>query len=252
MKHLFRSDGSTCTKVFYGFHCWLGITVPYPICMETDVNSRDFELFFDGGICPHPDAGWACYFGWVIKQGGVVRMTGSGFERSEINVGSCGVELEAVTRGLRDASKLGIRRLHVYGDSQTVIECLNGNSERHSDIMLNGCEQVHREASLIGDVTFGWIPREQNAQADKLGRLAYQHSHDSKRRSSLIRQVNDLYDHLFKNTLTKEVRRQWHKQLTGKAALSQMSLDEVVRVMSATNEFVAGALAEHSGSSAAA
>lgn len=206
-------------------------------------NAKGYELFFDGGICPHPNGGYACYYGWIVKQDGEIKLTGSGYEKKDSNVGSCGVELEAVSRGIRDAAKLGAVQLNVFGDSQTVIECINGQSVCHSEIMAQGCEQIQAGAEQFEQISFNWIPREQNAHADQLGRVAYKHSAEMKQRDSLIRQMNDLYERVFKNTLSKETRQQWHKNLTGKSALSQMSFKEIAGVMAATHEFVTGTVA---------
>lgn len=205
-------------------------------------GNKAFELFFDGGICVHPDGGYSCYYGWVILQNGKVKLTGNGYEHKQDNVGSCGVELEAAARGMRDAIKLGAEQLEVFGDSLTVIECINGLSVRHSDIMSQGCENLLGMATRFKQVVFQWIPREKNALADRAGRMAYKNDHETLRRYSLIRQANDLYRHLFKNTLTVEVRKQWHLSLTGKASLTQMTAQEIKRVMAATEEFVAGVM----------
>lgn len=207
-------------------------------------DEKGYELFFDGGICPHPDGGFACYYGWVVKKDGEVKLTGSGFEKKESNVGSCGVELEAVCRGLRDAAKAGAKQLRVFGDSQTVIECLNGQSECHSDIMAQGCEQVKSTVDRFENISFNWIPREQNEHADQLGRMAYKHSADMRRRNTLIRQANDLYTRYFQNTLSRKTRKEWQQSLTGKSELTQMSMKEIASVMTATQQFVAEAFAQ--------
>lgn len=200
-------------------------------------NSNAYELFFDGGIRRHPDGGYCCYYGWVIKQDGEVKLTGNGYERNAANLGSSGVELEAAARGLRDAAKLGATHLSVFGDSLTVIDCINGQNT-HSELMTRGCDHLRGLAAGFEQVTFNWVPREQNALADHLGRLAFRADHETKQRHSLVKQVNDLYQFFFKNTLTKDVRAQWHLSLTGKASLTDMTTQEISRVMSATYDFV--------------
>lgn len=81
-------------------------------------------------------------------------------------------EYTAVIRGLERARTMGARRVRCLMDSQLVVRQLNGSYRvKHAD-MLPLYRRVLELIQAFEDVTFAHVPREQNAEADRLANLA--------------------------------------------------------------------------------
>ena len=77
-------------------------------------------------------------------------------------------EYQALVAGLQMALDHGVRRLTVFADSELVVQQLNGQY-RVKDAVLRGFhDQARRLLHEIPDVEVRHIPREQNAEADRL------------------------------------------------------------------------------------
>jgi broad specificity phosphatase PhoE/ribonuclease HI len=81
-------------------------------------------------------------------------------------------EYRGLIAGLQAARGLGARRVSVRMDSKLVIEQMSGRWQvKHADM-----KPLHREASVLAqtfdEISFEWIPREQNKYADRLANEA--------------------------------------------------------------------------------
>jgi len=81
-------------------------------------------------------------------------------------------EYRGLIAGLAAAAELGARRVSVRLDSKLVIEQMSGRWKvKHPDM-----QALHREATTLmsgfDQVSFEWIPREQNTRADQLANAA--------------------------------------------------------------------------------
>jgi ribonuclease HI len=143
---------------------------------------RQFTIHFDGSCWPNP-AGTAAY-GTVVEQleqtefvkaviceeAGVI---GTGPEMSN-NV----AEFHALLIGLRRYTQNGVQQydeITVRGDSQLVIQIMNGNWRPKDDKLyyptfLLVKERVEFLKKLRIKFIFEWIPREQNDRCDKLSK----------------------------------------------------------------------------------
>jgi ribonuclease HI/quercetin dioxygenase-like cupin family protein len=77
-------------------------------------------------------------------------------------------EYRALIRGLEEARRLGATEVTCLLDSQLVVEQMNGRYKvRHGNIV-----ELHRQATELARelarVTFAYVPRAQNAEADRL------------------------------------------------------------------------------------
>ena len=77
-------------------------------------------------------------------------------------------EYRALIRGLEEASRLGATEVQAFLDSQLVVEQMNGRFKvKHENVV-----PLHRRAQELRNgfkkVTFGYVPRAQNAGADAL------------------------------------------------------------------------------------
>ncbi|KAK5832867.1 hypothetical protein PVK06_016673 [Gossypium arboreum] len=81
------------------------------------------------------------------------------------------VEYEACIMGLRAAIERRIRTLEVYGDSELVIYQLKGEWETTDPKLINYRNIVLGLLEEFNDITFNYIPRDENQMADALATL---------------------------------------------------------------------------------
>ena len=81
-------------------------------------------------------------------------------------------EYEALVNGLRIATKLGIRRLDVRGDSQLVVNQVMKESGCHDNEMEAYCQEVRRLEDKFDGLELNHIPRRLNEAADTLAKAA--------------------------------------------------------------------------------
>jgi ribonuclease HI len=81
-------------------------------------------------------------------------------------------EYRALIEGLKLARDYGIQRIRVFMDSELVVDQVSGVSAvRHAHL-----SELHEVASslvaLFASIRISWVPREMNAEADRLVRDA--------------------------------------------------------------------------------
>ncbi len=135
-----------------------------------------YTLYFDGSCGPVNPRGTAAYgytlhhAGQKIKEGHAVLGKGEGMSNNL-------AEFAGLAAGLREFVTLvpGAAMLNVRGDSQVVINIMNRSwkprsSTRYWPAYLEADEWL-REIRRSGvQVSFDWIPREQNADCDRLSK----------------------------------------------------------------------------------
>ncbi|KAG8479130.1 hypothetical protein CXB51_028997 [Gossypium anomalum] len=82
------------------------------------------------------------------------------------------VEYEACIMGLQAAIERGIKTLEVYGDSVLVIYQLRGEWEIRDPKLINYRKVVLGLLEEFDDITFNYLPRNENQMADALATLA--------------------------------------------------------------------------------
>lgn len=81
------------------------------------------------------------------------------------------VEYAPLLSGLRIARGLGIWRLEARGDSQLVVDQVNGESKCHNPRIAANCEAVRRAQEKFHVLGFVHLRREYNGAADELAKL---------------------------------------------------------------------------------
>ncbi len=130
-------------------------------------------VHFDGA-CQPPKGGGLAAFGFTIEGGGFV-YTDHGLatrpysEHSTNNV----AEYVAAIRSLEWLVEQGYRgEVVLRGDSQLVIRQVNGEYEVRAEHLKAYRERLLQLTQQFRHVLFEWIPREENARADALSKLA--------------------------------------------------------------------------------
>nr|CAB3453764.1 unnamed protein product [Digitaria exilis] len=81
-------------------------------------------------------------------------------------------EYEALLAGLRIGKELGIHRLEARGDSQLVVDQVNGDAKCHNPKLAVYCEAARRAQEKFKGLGFVHLRQEYNKAADELAKLA--------------------------------------------------------------------------------
>lgn len=132
-------------------------------------------LFFDG-LCEPRNPGGIATYGWqLLDEQGQVIEEDNGVEARGPKATNNVAEWAALLHALRAAVALRPERLLIHGDSQLVINQLTGSwrmNAVHLRPYLARCLELLEAMGC--DWQARWVPREQNAAADALSRLAYE------------------------------------------------------------------------------
>ncbi|XP_050914774.1 uncharacterized protein LOC127129671 [Lathyrus oleraceus] len=81
-------------------------------------------------------------------------------------------EYEACILGINEAVDLRIKILEVYGDSTLVINQIKGEWGTHNAKLIRYRDHVRKMITYFNEITFNYIPREENQLADALATLS--------------------------------------------------------------------------------
>ncbi|KAL0356076.1 UNVERIFIED_CONTAM: Ribonuclease HI [Sesamum radiatum] len=81
-------------------------------------------------------------------------------------------EYEALVVGMRMAHEIGARRLLAYSDSQVIVKQVKGAYEAKEEKMIQYLQQITDLKAKFHYFQIIQIPREENAKADSLSKLA--------------------------------------------------------------------------------
>lgn len=136
-----------------------------------------FSMFFDGASKGNPGAGGS---GWALIDDdlGVAVAYGWGYEGNPVTNNLA--EYKGLLRGLRyvEQNMKRFTHLSVFGDSSLVINQVNGTFACKAPHLVPLHQEVQTVLAAIwkkGKVQLRYLPRAQNAIADKLSNLAVQH-----------------------------------------------------------------------------
>jgi ribonuclease HI len=130
---------------------------------------RAYSLLFDGGKTDNTIS-----YGYIIKDpdGNVICSYGDKISFHSGNlVDNNHAEFFALMMGISECIRQNIRVLDVYGDSAHVIEIMNkkksyrGNYTKFSKLVVDCISNQY-----FDEISFTWIPRKENSDADRLGR----------------------------------------------------------------------------------
>ena len=187
------------------------------------------QVFFDGGVRPHPNGGFACCYGWIAKRDGKIMFEGSSIERLTRNIGSCAVEQVALIKAMKSLLRrgLGDQPVVIVGDSQAVISLSAGQANASDERVKSFCNEVSTLCRKFKAVHFQWVPRELNREADRLGRTAFRTSPEMRKRHKLIVLANEELSHAVDSGVLGVSVARWCELIVGKARFGQMSEKEL-------------------------
>lgn len=132
------------------------------------------EVWTDGLCEPINPGGTGCA-GYIIKKNGKIVEKGSESLGASEDMTNNVAEYSALIRALQTVRKLGLdqEKILVKSDSKLLVSQMKGEWK------VKGARIVplHNKAAELKkglNIDFQWIPREENEEADKLCRLAYE------------------------------------------------------------------------------
>ena len=136
-------------------------------------------LWFDGACQPCNPGGWAT-FGWILERDGEQVATGRGLaaqgDGATSNTGEYAGVIDALQALLEMEAPAA--EIEIRGDSQVVIRQLAGKWGCGAPLLVplhHQARDLIRQLVTGGwDVSFRWVPREENTEADKLSHEAYE------------------------------------------------------------------------------
>jgi ribonuclease HI len=128
-------------------------------------------LYVDGLCEPNPD-GVACW-GWVAFDADDRRVADNcGCIGPTEHVTNNVAEFEAAVVALRWAYRAGHTQILLYSDSKLLINIMTGVWEAGAPSYQSRYLRLQKALSFL-DVTWRWVPREENTHADALSRKAF-------------------------------------------------------------------------------
>jgi len=126
------------------------------------------KVYTDGGSRGNPgNAGIGVY---------ITDVPGNEIEKRYKNIGkktNNEAEYTAAYLGIQRAIELGAKSIHLYTDSELIVKQLKGEYK----IKKPELQELRKEIVILVanhqiDITYTWIPREQNREADRLSNVA--------------------------------------------------------------------------------
>lgn len=127
------------------------------------MTPKDLTLFSDGGSRNNPGPAAAAYI-LKNKDGSLIEQRGIYLGEATNNT----AEYEALLAGLRAAEKYNPAAVECFLDSELVVKQLQGIYRVKESHLLYLNEQIRSLVKLFTKVTYNYIGREKNREADKL------------------------------------------------------------------------------------
>lgn len=162
---------------------------------EEEVESVDsIEVWFDGACEPVNPGGHGTY-GYVVEHDDTVLDTARGYLGSGESMTNNVAKYAALTAALEYTTEhYPSASVTIYGDSQLAIRQMTGEYAVRSARIRPQWQQAQQLARPL-DVSFEWVPREQNEHADALSWRAY-------------------VEHVEKNALEERRKRAQNEEMT--------------------------------------
>ncbi|HXX92633.1 MAG TPA: ribonuclease HI [Planctomycetota bacterium] len=134
------------------------------------------EAYFDG-LCEPRNPGGVATFGFVVRRAGKTLHEGHGLAATPYSDGATNnvAEYTGALKALEWILQEGLEKEKVAlrGDSELVIKQLKGEYKVKAPLLAPLYKKVRELALRFPSLTFHWVPREENREADRLTNLAY-------------------------------------------------------------------------------
>jgi ribonuclease HI len=116
-------------------------------------------------------------YGWVIERNGAEIARGFGLFLRKSKTGSNIAEYLALIEGLETLVDLRIRHevVEIRGDAKCVIDQMSGYARVSSTLTRKLNQRAQKLARRFTNLTWVWVPRNQNRHADRLSRRSFRY-----------------------------------------------------------------------------
>lgn len=136
----------------------------------------EVQVYFDGLCQPINPGGIACYAFLVKSEGKTIyKERGLAAEPFSKEATNNVAEYTALVKALEWllSSKKGQEPIRVRGDSKLVISQMRGEFKVKAKVIIPLFQKAALLRKEFADISFQWVPREENREADKLSEEAY-------------------------------------------------------------------------------
>ena len=128
-------------------------------------------------------------YGWLIESNNVEVAHGFGIFVGRPTAGSNAAEYLALIEGLEVLVDLRITGavIQIRGDAKCVIDQMIGIASVSSPLTLELYQRARKLANHFTSLTWNWVPRRENCQADSLSRRSFRYLRNS---SCLDQEIN--------------------------------------------------------------
>jgi len=132
-------------------------------------------VYVDGLCEPQNPNGVACWGFWIYKDG-KKQFGGKGVIGEGSGMSNNLAEYTALCKALKELINHGWQNeeIIVKSDSQLLINQMNGYWEAHGGLYYSAYIEALKISQEFRKISFVWIPREENEEADALSRQAYE------------------------------------------------------------------------------
>lgn len=130
--------------------------------------------FYIDGACEPVNPGGVASYGWVGYWNGKKARIGFGVVGEGNGMTNNIAEYSALIYVFRHLKEKGYdQEVEIKGDSQLIINQMSGQWGVKSETMRQCYQEAKELEKYFKKVTYQWIPREQNEEADALSKQAY-------------------------------------------------------------------------------
>lgn len=160
------------------------------------------EIFCDG-LCEPVNPGGTATWGVVIKRDGIIIKSDCGILGNGAGMTNNVAEYSAAINAIKWIGEQGFtdEKAILLSDSQLLIFQLQGRYAVRSNRLRPLYDRLTKDLKTFKRISFRWIPRDENYEADLLSRQAYWQSQEDERKERGAMLVNDVLkveDNLFK------------------------------------------------------
>jgi ribonuclease HI len=132
-------------------------------------------VYVDGLCEPYNPKGIACY-GYVIYRDSQKVFEDKGVVGQGEGMSNNVAEYTALWKALLKLyeNNLTDEEVIVKSDSRLVVNQMKGYWDVHGGLYYRSCAKAKILKGLFDKISFVWVPREENSEADKLSRIAYE------------------------------------------------------------------------------
>jgi len=136
-------------------------------------------VYFDAAVEPINPGGYGCWAWVALAQDGTEVMYDYGCDGKHPDITNNVMEYKALIKALTWLKENDITGIVVRGDSQLVVQQVNGSWACRSPNLQPLCHQADELVAELG-ARLQWVPREKNMRADGYTRQAYAQARGSR------------------------------------------------------------------------